>query len=204
MSSLYAVICEEYIHSPVMWLHHSALIQHFMVVGFTTTYAISANHHWCEFESWSGRGVQHYVIKVCQWLATGQWFSLGPLVSSTNKTDRHDITKILLKVMLNTIKQTNKQTNNILTPSSVLFTKKTWTDFCVQMWNVIAIKRLFFFILQSLHLLYNKLVQICVCFIRLDHMTISWYLNHMEQTVRNNNNIAQTLQWTPLKRPSIY
>jgi hypothetical protein len=35
-----------------------------MVVGFTTTYAISAYHHWCcEFESWSGRGVQHYVIK---------------------------------------------------------------------------------------------------------------------------------------------
>jgi hypothetical protein len=32
----------------------------------------------------------------------GQWFSLGTLVSSTNKTDRHDITKILLKVTLNT------------------------------------------------------------------------------------------------------
>jgi len=34
-----------------------------MVVGFTTTYAISAYHHWCGFESRSGRGVQHYVIK---------------------------------------------------------------------------------------------------------------------------------------------
>ena len=34
-----------------------------MVVGFTTTYAISAYHHWCcEFESRSGRGVQHYTI----------------------------------------------------------------------------------------------------------------------------------------------
>jgi len=32
-----------------------------MVVGFTTTYAISAYHHWCEFESRSGRGAQHYV-----------------------------------------------------------------------------------------------------------------------------------------------
>jgi hypothetical protein len=32
--------------------------------GFTTTYAISVYHHWCcEFESWSGRDVQHYVIK---------------------------------------------------------------------------------------------------------------------------------------------
>ena len=38
--------------------------------------------------------------KVCLWLATGQWFSL---VSSTNKTDCHVITDILLKVALNTI-----------------------------------------------------------------------------------------------------
>ena len=49
--------------------------------------------------------------KVCQWLATGRWFSPGPLDSSTNKTDHHDITEILLKVALNTFKQTNKQTN---------------------------------------------------------------------------------------------
>jgi len=34
-----------------------------IVVGFTATYAISAYHYWCEFESRSGRGVQHYVIK---------------------------------------------------------------------------------------------------------------------------------------------
>jgi len=29
--------------------------------------------------------------KVCQWFKAGQWFSLGTLVSTTNKTDRHDI-----------------------------------------------------------------------------------------------------------------
>jgi hypothetical protein len=34
-----------------------------MVIGFTTTYAISAYHYWCEFESLSGRDAQHYVIK---------------------------------------------------------------------------------------------------------------------------------------------
>ena len=34
----------------------------------------------------------------------GLWFSPGPPVSSTNKTDLHDITKILLKMALNTIK----------------------------------------------------------------------------------------------------
>ena len=35
-------------------------------------------------------------------------FSPGPPVSSTNKTDHHDITEILLKVALSTIKQTRK------------------------------------------------------------------------------------------------
>ena len=41
--------------------------------------------------------------KVCQCLATDRWFSLGTLASFTNKTDRHDITEILLNVLLNTI-----------------------------------------------------------------------------------------------------
>jgi hypothetical protein len=39
---------------------------------------------------------------------TGRWFSPGSSVSSTNKTDRHNITEILLNAALNTIKQTNK------------------------------------------------------------------------------------------------
>ena len=43
---------------------------------------------------------------VCQWLVTGQWFSLSTLVSSTNKTDRHNITAVLLKMVLNTINLT--------------------------------------------------------------------------------------------------
>ena len=34
--------------------------------------------------------------QVCQWLAAGRWFSPDTSVSSTNKTDRHDITEILL------------------------------------------------------------------------------------------------------------
>ena len=41
--------------------------------------------------------------KVCQWRVAGQWFSL---VSSTNKTDCHDIAEIFLKVALNTINLT--------------------------------------------------------------------------------------------------
>jgi hypothetical protein len=41
--------------------------------------------------------------RVCQWLAKGQWFSPCTEVSSTNKTDHHDITEMLLSVALNTI-----------------------------------------------------------------------------------------------------
>ena len=52
---------------------------------------------WFEFHSW--QGVLDTTLcdkKVCQWLATGQWFTLGSPVPSTNKTDCHDITEILM------------------------------------------------------------------------------------------------------------
>ena len=49
--------------------------------------------------------------KVCQWLATGLWFSPDTPISSTNKTERHDVTEILFNMALNTIKQTNKHSN---------------------------------------------------------------------------------------------
>jgi len=52
--------------------------------------------------------------KVCQWFATGRLFSPGTPVSSTNKTDRHDINEILLKVALNTIKVNLKHYTVIL------------------------------------------------------------------------------------------
>ena len=39
---------------------------------------------------------------VCHWLAAGQWFSQCTPISSTNKTDCHDITEVLLKVAVNT------------------------------------------------------------------------------------------------------
>ena len=43
-----------------------------MVVGITTTCAISVYHYWCcEFEARS------LCDKVCQWHATGRWFSPG-------------------------------------------------------------------------------------------------------------------------------
>ena len=36
-------------------------------------------------------------------LGADQWFFAGTLVAATNKTDRHDIAEIVLKVVLNTI-----------------------------------------------------------------------------------------------------
>ena len=73
-----------------------------MVVGFTTTYAISAYHHCCELEFRSWRGVLDTTLydKVCQWLTAGRWFSPGTTVSPTNKTDCNDINEILLEVAL--------------------------------------------------------------------------------------------------------
>jgi hypothetical protein len=75
-----------------------------MVAGFTTTYAISTYHHLsCEVESRSWRGAldtPYYGIKFGSDLQ-----QLGSFlrVPSINKTDRHDITEILLKAALNTI-----------------------------------------------------------------------------------------------------
>ena len=63
-----------------------------------TTYVVSSNSGHGEVYS-----IQHYVIQFVSDLRQSRWFSLGTLVSSTNKTDLHDITEILLKVALNTI-----------------------------------------------------------------------------------------------------
>jgi hypothetical protein len=46
-----------------------------------------------------------FCYKVCQWLSTGWWFSPGPPVSSTNKTE------VLLKVALNHHKSPKNQYN---------------------------------------------------------------------------------------------
>ena len=92
-----------YIHFCISFYNWGRRGRDRMVVGFTTTYAISAYHHWCcEFESRSGRGVKHYVIKFVRDLRQVSGFLR---VSSTNNTNHHDITEILLKMVLNTIKQ---------------------------------------------------------------------------------------------------
>jgi hypothetical protein len=57
--------------------------------------------------------------KVCRSLAAGRWISSGTPVSSTNKTDRHDITDMLLKVTLDTITLTLYQLKHAV--KSLLF-----------------------------------------------------------------------------------
>ena len=58
-----------------------------MEVGFTITYAISAYSPLMLRVRISIRArCTTWCDKVCQWLATGRWFSPSPPVSSTNKT----------------------------------------------------------------------------------------------------------------------
>jgi hypothetical protein len=51
------------------------------------------------------------VIKFCQLLAHGRWFSPSTPASSTTKIGRHDIAEILLKVALSTKNQSNQSIN---------------------------------------------------------------------------------------------
>ena len=62
-----------------------------MLVGFTTTFVIKIS-------------IMARCTTLCDKACRG--FSRGPSVSSTNKTDHHDITEILLKVALHTITPT--------------------------------------------------------------------------------------------------
>jgi hypothetical protein len=63
---------------------------------------------------------QYFLLKFEQF-----WFSPGTLVSSTNKTDRHDITEILLIVVLNTINQTKPTYPTLkLVPKTILGRQK--------------------------------------------------------------------------------
>ena len=77
--------------------------------------------------------------KVCQWFAAGQWFFPLTLVSSTNKTYRHDITEILLKVAFkhhtpNPIRKKNIQGKHLIL---------IWLEQACKLinWNVLIIFR---------------------------------------------------------------
>ena len=63
-------------------------------------YNYLCNQLWVWICSGEVSSIQHYVIKLVSWV--GRWFSPCTAASSTNKTDCHDITEILLKVALST------------------------------------------------------------------------------------------------------
>jgi hypothetical protein len=87
------------------------------------------------------------------------WFSPDPPVSSTNKTDRRNITEILLKVALNTIKQTNKH--------HIIFLNKIWG-------KNISLKKLIPPLFQVQHpgihsLLYHDIAQKYLTYLKIVH-----------------------------------
>jgi hypothetical protein len=64
-----------------------------------------------EFESRSWGSVLDTTLcdNVCKGLGIGRWFSPGTPITSTNKTDRHNVAEMLLKVALNAIHQTKPE-----------------------------------------------------------------------------------------------
>ena len=93
-----------------------------IIVGFTTT---CPNRFLSPLMLWVRISIRARCTtlcdKVCQWLATGRWFSPGPPFSSTNKTDPHDIAEILLKVALKTIKKQQQKPIYITSENFIKF-----------------------------------------------------------------------------------
>ena len=87
----------------------------------------------------------------------GLWFSLGTPVSSTNKTDHHDITEILLKVELNTITLTQDKEVNSMCLFHVFITGRFaingWAAYLYTLCNIRTIlTQVDLFMLRSNHI----------------------------------------------------
>jgi hypothetical protein len=109
-------------HIMLYWVHLPWVgfeLTTLLVIGTDSIGSCKSNYHMitasssvkvkeCETSAIRGKDFNRWGVlntalcdKVCQWLATGRSFSQGTSVSSTYKTDHHDITEILLKVALN-------------------------------------------------------------------------------------------------------
>ena len=133
------------------------------------------------------RGILNTTLcdKVCQWLSAGRWFSP---VSSTNKTDHHDITEILLKVALNTITLTLKL-STLGKICTYTYPDHSWD------YNIYSIRRFTFM---------NDFIFIIICeqfgFLLQNKI---WIISNMEKlgiTVTKNVNKTKTI----LKVPSYF
>ena len=102
--------------------------------------------------------IQHYVIKLVSDFRQILWFSSGTPVSSTNKTDRHIITEILLKVALNIITQAIPKHNLYHYNTSL---QATYYNIFMQILSAINISLRKFFC-TNLFMCYSK-IGICRC-----------------------------------------
>jgi hypothetical protein len=102
--------------------------------------------------------------KVCHWLAIGRWFSLGTTVSSTNKTDCHDITEIL---MLNTITLTpliyiliRSEDLYVYIYSYILYYRYLYKSLIKNSWTCLQTMNKYYWYLYNccVEMLFNKLV----------------------------------------------
>jgi hypothetical protein len=86
----------------MMFSLYTYLIMNTHVSKILLTCRQNNNQHFVAKSHW-WRGVLDTTLcdKVCQWLMAGLWFSPGSPVSSTNKTDSHDIQLTL--IVLNSV-----------------------------------------------------------------------------------------------------
>jgi hypothetical protein len=84
--------------NPIKWNRVPSWLYCSWIYNYLCNQSISPLKFWVWIPLRRG-SMQRYVIKLMRQF----WLSPGTLVSSTNKTDHHDITEILLKVALNTI-----------------------------------------------------------------------------------------------------
>ena len=94
------------------------------IYNYLCNHCLSPLTLWVRIHSVEVYLIQHYLIKfisdlrqvggflrvLCFPSPTGWWFSPGTPLPFTNKTDRHYVTEILLKVVLNTITLTLRVT----------------------------------------------------------------------------------------------
>ena len=120
------------------------------------------------------------LIEVCQWRATGRWFSPGTLVSFTNKTDHHNITEILLKVTFNTTNLNQTKHNDIKIHSVfILFCKDCWISFNIWLLNINEILR--------------KNYVIHIIFLYCQYLIIIFLINNLEIHVSKSTLLFNTI-----------
>ena len=105
--------------------------------------------------------IQHYVIKFISDLRQVGGFLWGTAVSSTNRTECHNITEILLKVALNVINKT-KPNQNFICLFICLFISLTeerifWKRMCILVGeNWCDVSSIFYNNIQCIQLSYRK------------------------------------------------